>query len=58
MISTAGPLFFIGLALFSTGLYRACTGARLFAVGEDWLHVALGAAMVGAGVVMIMRGVG
>lgn len=57
-MSAAGPLCAIGFALLSTGLYRACTGARLFAVGEDWLHVALGAAMAGAGWAMIAKGVG
>lgn len=58
MISIAGPLCIIGLALFFTGVYRACTGARLFDVREDWFHVALGAAMAGAALAMIARGVG
>ena len=54
----AGPLCLIGFALFSTSLYRACTGARLFETREDWTCVALGAAMVGDTLTMIMRGVG
>ena len=54
----AGPLCLIGFALFSSSLYRACTGARLFETREDWSCVALGAAMVGAAVAMIVRGVG
>ena len=54
----AGPLFAIGLALFFAGLYRACTGARLFEIRGDGCHVALGAAMCAAALAMIAKGLG
>ena len=53
---SAGPLFAVGVALVFSGLYRACTGARLFATGEDWASAALGVVMVAAGVVMAAMG--
>jgi hypothetical protein len=54
----AGPLFAVGLALFSTGIYRACTGARLFDTRENWSHVALGTVMCAAAMAMIAKDVG
>lgn len=58
MVSIAGPLFAVGLALFTTGIYRACTGMRLFDIREDCCHAALGAAMCAAAAAMIVWGVG
>lgn len=52
----AGPLFVIGLALFFSGAYRACTGVRLFEIREDAALACLGAAMMGGAWALWARG--
>lgn len=37
-----GTMFAVGVAFVLVGLYRACTGSRLFDTHEDWICVLIG----------------